>query len=310
MTVTPQDKERHFELYADDVAGILRGIGARWGGTEQIDNDDTSDEVAKRYALGYEYPNGEERGYVRAMFWYGQTGALNEAREGKALQLVLPAGAYACAKVDVVFNPAQMIDEFSVDGKHDVFSLGELKDRINVMWNSDVWGLTEEDTHLEHNAAVYREFAQIEQLFKAAMKPAAATLKKMGAAWGGEEQSDNAPDPDDQKGGIGGLFGGGGKKRFFVGYSVPSFGKDKAGKAHMTRGAVWLDLWQGKKGTIQKSNTARQVQIAEKPAAHISVVFLPGRMAIEGVKGAEARNEGELKALLTKIWRDDVFGVR
>lgn len=310
MTVTPQQKDEHFETYADDVAGLLRGIGARWGGTEQIDNDEPNDETAKRYALTYEYPDGDASGHVCATFWYGQTGTLSEAREGKALYVTLPPGAYPCAQVDIVFNADRMSDEFSVDGKHDVFSLGELKDRLSVMWHSDVWSLKDEDEHLEHNAALHEKFTQIEQTFKANMKPAAVMLKKMGKSWDGDEQTDNTPDPDDEKGGIGGIFGGGGKKRFFVGYSVPAFGKDPSGKARMTKGAVWLDLWQGKKGDIRKTNLERQIKLDEKPAAHISIVFLPGRMAVEGVKGAEARNEKDLKALLTKIWRDDVFNVR
>jgi hypothetical protein len=89
MSITPQERDEHFERYADDVADVLRWLVGRWGGIEQIDNSEPDDSDQRRCCLGYAYPDGDQRGHVYADFWYGKTGKVVETRDGKAIHVEL-----------------------------------------------------------------------------------------------------------------------------------------------------------------------------------------------------------------------------
>lgn len=311
MTITTEQAEQHFETHADGVADILRWLGGRWGGKQQIDHDDQEDTLRKRYCLGYSYPTEDQRGEVFALFWHGVTGAVIESDDGKQVSIELLPGAYPCARIAIEFVADHLSDEFAVDGKHRVYSTGELKDRMNVMWNSDEWGLNSE--FLEENAELHRQFVVTESFYNANMKPIAATLKKLGEAWGGEQQTDNTPDTDDSKGGLGNLFGGGSApKRFFVGFILPQFKVNPKGQAAINQPAVWLDLWQGKKGVIKKAAEGRMVTTEDKLTKRIVVKFSLGQpsMFVEGVDGAMASSAQEMRATLTQLWKQDAFKLR
>ncbi|MEM6283185.1 MAG: hypothetical protein AAF787_13400 [Chloroflexota bacterium] len=307
MSHTPEQRDEHFETYAEDVGDILRSLTQRWGSHEQLDDeDDPTDQ--RRCAMGYAYPSDESDGHVFVAFWYGGTADIVVADEGRNVDVRLPAGAYPLPRIRVDLLAEHMASDFLIDDEHTVHSPGELKDRLHVMFNNDHWGLVADS--VEENAAIYRDYAKAEVLYRASMVPVAKTLQKMGESWGGEEQTDNTPDPDGNRGG--GLFGGGGKKRFFVGYRAPAFRKNERGEAKATPAGVWLDLWQGKKGNVKKGKTARMVELSDKPTAKISVSFAPdgSTMQVDGIPKARAVTADDMRKILTQLWKQDAFKVR
>ncbi len=308
MTTPLEQQIEHFESLADPVADVLRGIGSRWSSMEQIDNtpDDTPD---KRFALQYAYPDGTQRGHVYADFWYGQTGQLRDENDGKAIELDLAPDAFPCGRIDVVFVADHNNDDFLIDGNDMVHSVQELRDRLVVLWNANTWPF--QWPNLAERAAAYQDYALTSADFKANVRPIGAILKKLGAAWGAEEQTDNTPHPDDEKGGLGGLMGGGGKKRCFVGFMAPQFTDARGETASAKPGIVWVDLWQGKKGQIRKSEQGRAIKLADKSNKRISVTFPPGQrvMQVEGINGATAQSADEMKTLLAKLWKEKALGV-
>jgi hypothetical protein len=305
MTVSLEQQVTHFESLADPVADVLRNIGSRWGGTEQMDNTPAAT-PEKRFALQYAYPDGDNRGHVYADFWYGASGTLRDENDGRVIELDLDAEAYRCGRIDVVFVADHGGDDFLIDGNDMVHSVQELRDRLIVLWNGNTWLFQRAD--LAKRAVLYSQYIQTDAYFKANLRPVGAMLKKLGGVWGGEEQSDNTPDPDDEKSGIGGLMGGG-KKRCFVGFMAPQF-KDEDLPA-VTPGAVWLEVWQGKKGIIRKSEQGRVIKLAEKTSKRVTVKFPLGSgiMQLEGVSGAKAQSADEMKALLAKLWKEKALGI-
>lgn len=305
MTMTIAQKEAHFETFADDVASILREIGARFGGREQIDNDEANEARQRRYTLCYEYPTEQQRGHVWAVLWYGPTGTLQEKQEGKALLFSMPPSAYPVAEIDVGFIEEGGRDEYKIDGQHMVHSTGELRDRLTVMVNTDQWGLR--NPHIEENATVHQQFISQRKLFRASTKPLSGLMRKMGTSWQAEEQTEDTP----QAKGSTGLFGGSGKKWFFVGYVLPKFHIDDAGRARTTQPIITLDLWQGGTGQIRKSKIRRQIELRGKTQAQIRVVFPIERpvMAVAGIKGAVAQSPAQMQKILTKLWKQNAFGI-
>ncbi len=312
MPLSTQQRDAHFERYAEDVGEILRAVGRQWGGLEQIDEEEQDILKRSRFALGYAYPKENQHGYVYGVFWYGKTVHIAVSDDGKLVDVNVPIGVYRCATIKIAIVDDHDHDDFRIDDTHNVHSLGELKDRINVMWHANEWGLKSE--HIVHNAALYHQFVAQEARFKAHMKVVALTLKKIGNVWGGEEQTNNTPDAEDSKSGLGGLFGGasGGKKRFYVGFAAPQFELDQAGKARLAKVGVWLDLWEGKKGHIRSTETGRGIVLPNKSLARILVAFPPDadRMVVSGVPDATAKTGDEMKLLLADLWKRDAFDLR
>lgn len=309
-----QQADEFMEQYADDIANLLRSYARRWNGDEQVD-DTLEDEIIKRYFIGYELAEEGVRPHVFMQFWYGGSGDIVVERDGRSVSLKPHALDYPVAKIDIVCMPEKG-EDFAIDGQHVVHSMQELNDRMGVMWNADHWGVRAQDEHLKHNAQVHRAYVPLQGYYKKSLEPVSITLRKLGEAWQGEEQTDNTPDLDDAKGGgLGGLIGGkrnSGKKRFAVGYSAPLLKRDKAGKARITTPAVWVDMWEGGKGTLKKTAHASVVELEKGQATRIAVVFRTDEplMVVDGHPQASARTPKDLQQMLVQLWKADAFGLK
>lgn len=300
-----------FESHADDVALILRDLAAKWGASEQIDNDFPEDDVKRRVFIGYDYATPETRGYVAATFWIGATGTVVTEREGMRLRLELAPEDAFCGKIQVNFIPDHG-EDFNIEGTKPILnSPQELRDLLLVMWNSDRWQMKHD--FVEANAELHRQFVGIDGYFKAQAPAVMSILKKIGAAWGGTEQVDNTPESDSKAGG--GFLGIGknqGPKRFFVGYSAPTRITEDSGKQRLTRASIWLDVWQGDKGTIKKSASSRRLELDSKAHKRIQITFPAGenKMCVEGIDKACAASGRELVEILQALWKRDAWGLK
>lgn len=314
MALSQQQIDEFFMGYVDDLAEILRLYCRRWGAQEQLDNEIVEQDARKRCFLGYSFGEGQAHPRVFAQLWWGRTGDVQELNDNKTLDIQLHAADFPAARIEIHCMPENG-EDFAIDGEYQVHSVQELKDRIGVMWNADHWDLN--NPHLEDNALLYRQFVPSQGYFKANIRAVIDMLKKFGALWGAELQTDNTPDPEDEKSaGIGGLLGGivagkSGKKRYHVSYTVPAFVKDDKGKAKVLMGSATLDLWQGKKGSIKKSNSGQQIHLDGKPNGHVRVLFVTGKplMTVEGLASPQAKTPAELQKLLVALWKQNNFGV-
>jgi hypothetical protein len=303
--MTPQEIDAHFEANADVLADLLRLFIERWEATEQRDSDETDNTPARRAFIGYNYATDDQNAHIFLDLFHGPTGKIQVKREGKALHIAHHIQAYRPATITVALDPARGSD-FIIDDEYRVHSMGELRDRLLTMWNSNHWKCNHK--HITANAEVYAGYVLVERTFRAQIGGVTQLLNKLGKAWEGERQTDNTPDPDDERGG---LFGrrGGGKKRYFVGYNAPRF-IEKGGQARATTGTLTLDLWEGKKGTINKTPKALVIQHDKgSDPKQITVQVEAGQLRVDGTQ-ASATDARELAPALLKLWKADAFGLR
>jgi len=268
MTLSLADRITHFETHADEIANILRGYMRRWGAAEQLEDDPPTDERTRRAFIGYRYPTEPEPGFVAMTLWIGGTGTMHIEDEGRVLRMEHAPTDYLCAQIAIAALPRHG-DDWLIDNEHRVHSVGELKDRLTVMWNADHW--TTRHPHVEDNAEKYPAFAARRARFDATFKGVGKLLAKLGAAAGADLQTNNDPEPEDAAGGgmLGGLLGGGSKgpRRAFVGYARPLWRLDPEGRARPTPAHVTLDVWNGPKGTIHSTTGRRKIDLTS-PANH------------------------------------------
>ena len=301
----------HFSRFADIVAEILRGVYAKWGALEQVDNDDPDNSIGRRASIVYAFPLAEEKGYVALCLWIGQLATIVEERDGKAIHLAYAFGDYPVGTIKIVFDPNDGEETFWIDGKYVVYSAQELKDRLMVMWYANHWNFDHAD--LDANALLYRQFAPIEQRAQANLNGLRTLLEKLGGAWGGEPQTDNAPDPDDKPAGLlGGVIGKVGKKRYFVGHSLPTFKTNADGKATMSKAAVWLDLWDGKKGAVKPMVNGVRLEhdTSTKTPKRITLTVDAEAIRVESFGQASAPDAKALAPILSQLWKQDAFKLR
>jgi hypothetical protein len=304
MTVNIQEADAHFEKYIDEVADIMREFMRRWAAEEQVDDDMPDSEARKRAFIGFAYPTPDAPAHVFMKLWFGGTGKMKVGADQRSLGVHLSLMDYECATIDVQFLPENG-DEYLIDGEHKVFSTGELRDRMTVMWNSDHWNVRHE--YIEENALTHKLFVPLKLYFKQEMKNVTRILTKLGERWGGEMQKDNAPDSADKATGnlLGGLIGGGqnAKQRFFVGFTAPVFRVEESGKARITRTSITLDTWRGKKGTIKKSPVSRRIEHHPTTEARRVVIDFTDVMTVAQT-GSKAKTAKELSQVLAKLYRD------
>lgn len=299
--MTPQEIDAHFEANADILADLLRLFVERWEATEQQDTHDPDKTAQRRAFIGYNYTTNDAHANLFLDLFYGPTGKIIVKREGKALHIAHHMLAYRPATLTIALDPARG-DDFLIDGEHRVHSMGELRDRLLTMWNSDYWGCNHK--HIAANAEVYAGYVPAEKHFRAQIGGVTQLLSKLGASWQGERQVNNKPDPDDDKGGLFGRRGG--KKRYFVGYRAPRF-VEKAGRARATPGLLTLDLWEGKKGTVKKQPTTLTIQHDKSSQPTQITVRVDGnRLHVEGTQ-VSAADVRELAPMVLKLWNADAF---
>ena len=300
--MTPQEIDNHFESNADILADLLRLFIERWEAVEQQDTDEPDDTRQRRAFIGYNYATDDQHANVYLDLYHGTTGNIEVKREGKALHIKHHPLTYNPATLTIALDPSRG-DDFLIDNEHRVHSMGELRDRMLTMWNSDHWGVNHKN--IEPNAALYTQYVPVEMTFRRELKGVVNLLGKLGANWGGERQADNTPDPDDERGG---LFGRRGKQRYFVGYNAPRF-IEKGGRAKATPASIWVDLWEGKKGQVSKQPTALTISHdkGSKPT-RITVNVEAGKLSVNGTK-ASAANARDLGKPLVQLWKADAFGI-
>lgn len=307
-----QQADEYVKTYVTDIENIFRTFARRWSAEEQVDNT-TEDEIIKRYFIGYDLAEENKRANVFMVFWYGGSGEIVELRDGRAVNIKLHPMDYPVTRINIECIP-EGGEDFLIDSEHLVHSVQEMSDRMMVMWNSDHWQV--KNDHIADNARLYRQYVPLQGYFKKSLPPLIAILQKLGEAWGAEEQTDNTPDPEDEKnkGGLRGILGGkkSGKKRFAMGYSAPVFKQSSNEPARITRAAVWVDLWQGSKGTLKKTANSQMVDLSDESPTRIAVVFSQDQplMTVDKHPDAKARTPKDLQKVLVDLWKQDAFGIK
>ncbi len=302
-----QALDENFMQLAEDVGDILRGVGRNWNAEEQLDNDNPDEADARRFALGYAFAEATADGsitppHVDLWIWYGPTGTVIEGREGKEVRLELGETDEKRGYVKITFVPEHEQD-FLINGDHLVHSLGELRDRLTLMWNANEFGVV--DKREEENRPVRDQYRTYGPYVREQIRGVIAVMGRMGKAWGGEEQTDNRPD-DTRRTGLIPVAGASGPKRYCVSYLGPHLAESDGGLLQIDPGRVWLDLWLGPKGELQKSKRGRVLKLKNPSATRIVATFDPAETVIK-IGGQQAATAAEFKDLMVTMWKRGAF---